>query len=52
MVYFLQLFGNLTSGIRINKKPRFCSNLLLYYQSFERLEKSISLKVPRVSDKR
>ena len=51
-VYFLQLFGNTTSGIGIGLKPRFSCNLLFYYQSFERLEKSISLKVPRVSDKR
>jgi hypothetical protein len=52
MVYFLQLFGNTTSGIRISPKPQYFSNLLFYYQSFERLEKSISLKVARVSDKR
>jgi len=51
-VYFLQLFGNTTSGIRISPKPQYFSNLLFYYQSFERLEKSISLKVARVSDKR
>jgi len=51
-VYFLQLFGNTTSGIRISQKPHLFCNLLFYYQSFERLEKSISLKVARVSDKR
>ena len=51
-VYFLQLFGKLSSGIGICTKPQIYSNLLFYYQSFERLEKSISLKVPRVSDKR
>jgi hypothetical protein len=52
IVSFLQLFGNSTSGIGIGKKSQFLSNLLFYYQSFERLEKSISLKVARVSDKR
>jgi hypothetical protein len=51
-VYFLQLFGNSTSGIGIGQKSQLFSNLLFYYQSFERLEKSISLKVARVSDKR
>jgi hypothetical protein len=51
-VYFLQLFGNSTSGIGIGQKSQLLSNLLFYYQSFERLEKSISLKVARVSDKR
>jgi hypothetical protein len=52
IVSFLQLFGNSTSGIGIGQKSQFFSNLLFYYQSFERLEKSISLKVARVSDKR
>ena len=51
-VSFLHLFGNTTSGIGISQKSQFFSNLLFYYQSFERLEKSISLKVARVSDKR